>query len=203
MEFLRGLFRGWGKKSAADFYNEGIVAATQGDFDEAIRQLTEAIRIDPKNVDAFVNRGPAFGETGDYDRAIADTVKKKRFIGFPPLPERHLLWKIGACFYQNDLAFVPFSEREIMQRMCQDMLEQRCLRCKYRGSLILLYINQAVNWPSCDGIHCVIRMIIAASIGIRCAVTIACRDSADSGSMAPNSVDNGLGLRSGSSEERA
>src|SRR5260370_1284729 len=72
MGFLRAFFRGWGQKSAPDFYNDGTVAATRGDFHRAIYSLTEAIRLDPKNVDAYVNRGGAYSKAGYYERAIAD-----------------------------------------------------------------------------------------------------------------------------------
>ena len=59
MRFFRALFQGWSQKSGTDLYNEGIVAATRGDFDRAIRQFTEAIRLDPKLANAYCNRGAA------------------------------------------------------------------------------------------------------------------------------------------------
>jgi tetratricopeptide (TPR) repeat protein len=42
------------------------------DLDKEIADYTQAIRINPNNVDAYNNRGIAYGRKGDYDRAIAD-----------------------------------------------------------------------------------------------------------------------------------
>lgn len=44
----------------------------RGDYDIAIRDLDEAIALDPKNVVAANNRGYNFAQKGDYDRAIRD-----------------------------------------------------------------------------------------------------------------------------------
>jgi tetratricopeptide (TPR) repeat protein len=45
---------------------------SNGDYDRAIATVSEAIRLDPKNALAFVNRGIAYARKGDHDRAIAD-----------------------------------------------------------------------------------------------------------------------------------
>jgi tetratricopeptide (TPR) repeat protein len=44
----------------------------QKDYDGAIREFTEAIRLDPKNAKAYGDRGSAYFNKKDYDRAIAD-----------------------------------------------------------------------------------------------------------------------------------
>ena len=46
--------------------------AVANDMDRAIANHTEAIRRDPKNANAYYNRGNAYAENGDADRAIAD-----------------------------------------------------------------------------------------------------------------------------------
>jgi tetratricopeptide (TPR) repeat protein len=52
--------------------DQGIIDIDNRDYDGAIVALSEAIRLDPKRVDAFANRGAAYANKGDYDRAIAD-----------------------------------------------------------------------------------------------------------------------------------
>ena len=44
------------------------------DYDEAIRDYTEAIRLDPKNAKAYRNRGLAYRRLGKYDEAIRSAV---------------------------------------------------------------------------------------------------------------------------------
>jgi len=51
---------------------QGSEANKTHDFDKAIANYNEAIRLDPKNATAFSNRGNAYAEKGDTDRAIAD-----------------------------------------------------------------------------------------------------------------------------------
>ena len=44
----------------------------KGEYDRAIADYTEAIRLDPKHAAAFNNRGLAWTAKGEHDRAIAD-----------------------------------------------------------------------------------------------------------------------------------
>ena len=44
----------------------------RGDFDNAILDLTKAIELDEIDADAYVNRGNAYYEKGQYEAAIAD-----------------------------------------------------------------------------------------------------------------------------------
>jgi tetratricopeptide (TPR) repeat protein len=50
----------------------GAKEADEGQFARAFEHYDEAIRLNPKNPEAFYNRGVAFGQTGQYDRALAD-----------------------------------------------------------------------------------------------------------------------------------
>jgi Flp pilus assembly protein TadD len=43
-----------------------------GDFDKAIADFNEAIRLNPKSAQGHVNRGSAYGEQGELDKAIAE-----------------------------------------------------------------------------------------------------------------------------------
>ena len=49
--------------------------SNKGDYDRAIADATEAIRLDPKMALAYVNRAGAYLQKGDYDRAIADATE--------------------------------------------------------------------------------------------------------------------------------
>src|SRR5438552_956098 len=43
-----------------------------GEYDKAIADYDEVIRLDPKDVFAYIYRGCAYERQGDYDKAIAD-----------------------------------------------------------------------------------------------------------------------------------
>ena len=44
----------------------------KGDDDEAIADYSESSRLNPKDADAYNNRGNAWSNKGDYDKAITD-----------------------------------------------------------------------------------------------------------------------------------
>jgi len=50
----------------------GVAALDDGNYEFAITLFTEAIRLDPKYVDAYNNRGNANADQGKFDAAIAD-----------------------------------------------------------------------------------------------------------------------------------
>ena len=53
-------------------YNRGVRHIDQGQDDLAIADFSEAIRLNPNFVSAFVRRGLAYTLIGEYDHAIAD-----------------------------------------------------------------------------------------------------------------------------------
>jgi len=55
--------------------DSAIAAFGRKDYDKAIADYTQAIRIDPKFATAYSNRGSAHGMKGEYDKAIADYSK--------------------------------------------------------------------------------------------------------------------------------
>ena len=57
---------------SAAFANRANSHIYQGEYDTAIADYTEAIRLDPKSALTFRNRGDAYMNEGDYDRAMAD-----------------------------------------------------------------------------------------------------------------------------------
>ena len=52
--------------------NRGDGYNNKGDYDRAIADFNETIRLDPKDVHAYNNRGNAYQHKRDHDRAIAD-----------------------------------------------------------------------------------------------------------------------------------
>ena len=59
-------------KDAPAYANRGLAYGKKGDYDKAIADYTEAIRLNP-NAEAYSNRGLAYRKKGDYDKAIADS----------------------------------------------------------------------------------------------------------------------------------
>src|SRR4051812_29003810 len=57
---------------ADEAYNRGVSHFGKGDYDKAIADYNEAIRLDPKHALAYYNRGLSYAMKGDHDKAIAD-----------------------------------------------------------------------------------------------------------------------------------
>jgi len=65
-----GKFRG--EELAAIYVSRGVEYKNKRGLDRAIADFDQAIRLDPKNTDAYTVRGMAWEAKGDFDRAIAD-----------------------------------------------------------------------------------------------------------------------------------
>ncbi len=59
-------------KSAEEAITLGESLYMKGDFEVAISVFTEAIRLDPKNIRAYNNRGYCYRDKGDLDKAIVN-----------------------------------------------------------------------------------------------------------------------------------
>ena len=57
---------------AVTFNNRGNAYQSKGEYQRAIQDYDEALRIDPDSALAFNNRASAFQHMGNYDRAIQD-----------------------------------------------------------------------------------------------------------------------------------
>jgi len=60
------------KKRANAYSNRGFAYDDKGEYDKAIADYTQAIKINPKNAIAYTNRGAVYYSKGALDRAIAD-----------------------------------------------------------------------------------------------------------------------------------
>jgi len=57
---------------ASERFKRGYASYQKGEFDKALDDYSEAIRLDPKQARAYNNRGLAYQAKGDLDQAIAD-----------------------------------------------------------------------------------------------------------------------------------
>lgn len=58
--------------SAVDLYNRGVDKLDAGDYEGAIADFNEAIRLAPQDAESYYNRGYARHILGAYQQAIAD-----------------------------------------------------------------------------------------------------------------------------------
>ena len=66
------LLRNDSPKSVDDYLTEGNSFYQNQDYDHAIADYNQALRLDPQNAVAYYDRGNAFCSKQDYDRAMAD-----------------------------------------------------------------------------------------------------------------------------------
>jgi tetratricopeptide (TPR) repeat protein len=111
-----------GLDAADAYYYTGVVRSSKGDsnawqyFGFAVEQdvadYSEAITLDAKNAATFNNRGAAFAEMGEYDRAIADLNEAIR-----------LTPTAAAAFYNRGLAYHARRSSEDDKRAAADLSE--------------------------------------------------------------------------------
>ena len=58
--------------ASAGYYNRGQAYLQNKDYDRAIAEFNQSLRLDPNNLVSYSGRGVAYTSKGDYDRAIAD-----------------------------------------------------------------------------------------------------------------------------------
>ncbi len=80
-------------------YNRGLAYLDKDEYDRAIADLSEAIRLKRDYAEAFNNRGIAYIRKGEYDRAIADL---NEAIRLKPDHAKAFLNRGGAYFGKDD-----------------------------------------------------------------------------------------------------
>jgi tetratricopeptide (TPR) repeat protein len=93
-----GIKESTGNRAVA-FYNRGLAYLDKDDYDRAIADLSEAIRLKRDYAEAFNNRGIAYIRKGEYDRAIADL---NEAIRLKPDHAKAFLNRGGAYFGKDD-----------------------------------------------------------------------------------------------------
>ena len=69
-------------------YNRGVAYMSKQDFDNAITDFTEVIRLNPKDADAYGGRGTSYRKKGSFDNAIADLTQA---IRLNPMARRRMV----------------------------------------------------------------------------------------------------------------
>jgi tetratricopeptide (TPR) repeat protein len=74
------------------YNNRGLAYQSKGDYDRAIADYNQAIKLSPKSVIAYNNRGNAYQGKGEYDRAIADCNQAIKINPKDALPYNNRGW---------------------------------------------------------------------------------------------------------------
>lgn len=86
-----------GKNLAWAFNNRGMAYDNKGQYDRAIEDYNEAIRLNPNSASAFNNRGIVYEKKRQYDRAIEDY---KKSIGLDP-NDADTFYNRGGAYYRK------------------------------------------------------------------------------------------------------
>ena len=79
------LVTGCTKSLAINFYNSGVEKHKEDDYQGEIDNYTKTIQVNPKNTDAYNNRGLVKDGLGDHHGAMADYNKAVRLRRYTPL----------------------------------------------------------------------------------------------------------------------
>ncbi len=97
------------KREAEEVLTQGVWASCTGDYDLAISCCTEAIRLDPKNAEAYRTRGSAYGRKGENDKAIGDYTEGIRLD-----PQNAMMYRARGSAYDGkgeyDKAIADYTE---------------------------------------------------------------------------------------------
>ncbi len=83
--------------TARDYY-EAAQSYLWDDYDEAVRLLSEAIRLDPGMKEAYYDRADIYWEEAEYDLAIADY---RTLVGLDPAEAAALHYNLGLLYLQR------------------------------------------------------------------------------------------------------
>jgi tetratricopeptide (TPR) repeat protein len=97
IRFLRWVPQAEYGQVAQSYRRRGNTYYERGDYDRAIDDYTQAIRLEPNNGQHYGNRGVAYRDKGDYDRAIADFTQ---WIRLDPNNANAYRWR-GRAYFQK------------------------------------------------------------------------------------------------------
>jgi tetratricopeptide (TPR) repeat protein len=119
-----------GPKDAEPFIRRGDESYTKGDYDRAIQDYTQAIKLDPAGVVGYLDRGIAYFAKNDYDRAIADFTQA---IKLDPAN--------ATTFYNRGTVYTNKGEDDLA---IQDYVQAIKLRPDYADA----FFNRAISYDS-------------------------------------------------------
>jgi tetratricopeptide (TPR) repeat protein len=67
--FLFGLSFNCAQKTADDYFKTGTTYFTEGNYEKAIQDYKQAIKIDPNHINSHLNLGEAYYQKGMYEEA--------------------------------------------------------------------------------------------------------------------------------------
>lgn len=82
---------------ADDAFDRGNDALDQHDYDKAIAEFTEVIRLDPEDAGAYHNRAHAYCSKKEYAKAVADYNEAIRLTPDDPDSITSLAWLLATC----------------------------------------------------------------------------------------------------------
>jgi tetratricopeptide (TPR) repeat protein len=113
-----------GEKLAEAFANRGLAYRLRGEYDRAIQDYNQAIKLNAKSAAAYNNRGVAYDHKGEYDRAIQDY---DQAIKLKPSAEVH--FNRGNAYLgkgQHDHAIDDYNQALKLKPDFAAVLDNRC-----------------------------------------------------------------------------
>jgi Flp pilus assembly protein TadD len=99
---------GWLRKTARDYLLEGTGQSMRGEYERAIVMLSKAIDLDPQYAEAYMNRGIAYLESGQVEKALQDFSESLR------------LEPNALCYYNRAQAWLA---KQDLERAAADLNE--------------------------------------------------------------------------------
>jgi tetratricopeptide (TPR) repeat protein len=132
---------------ATALISQGDTDSNLGDYDRAVADYNEAIRLDPKSTLAFIGRGDAYTNKGDHDRALADYNEAIRLD-----PKSALAHSDRGVAYANkgdyDRALADFNEAIRLQSKNAHAFRNRGVVYAYQGdnARAIADFNEAIRF---------------------------------------------------------
>jgi tetratricopeptide (TPR) repeat protein len=99
---------------AITFYNRGAILARGGDFERAISDYNESLRLNPQDADTLYERGRAWKKSGDNERAIEDYRQAIRLNPQYAKAYNNIAWVLATAkvaTYRNGSRAVEYAQK--------------------------------------------------------------------------------------------